>query len=225
MSGERPASRFEPLIGALSGDLKPVRRLPPPLLRAVLWLAAVVAVGIVLVLIVDTGPLLRRLLATPDLLLAALGSALTAILAAYAAFRLSLPDAPRALIWLPAPGALLWLGASGLGCLRSAVAPETHVALLAESRDCLSFIVGISLPLSVLLVLMLRRGCSLQPGPTAVMAGLAAAAAAATLLNLCHPFDAALTDLVVHAVAVGLVIGANRILGGRLLRAPFAPAM
>ena len=43
------------------------------------------------------------------------------------------------------------------------------------------------------------------------------AAAAATLLNFFHPFDAALDDLLVHALAVAIVVAANRVAGGRLL--------
>jgi hypothetical protein len=43
------------------------------------------------------------------------------------------------------------------------------------------------------------------------------AAAAATLLTLFHPYDAAVTDLAVHAAAVALVIIANRFLAGRIL--------
>jgi hypothetical protein len=69
-------------------------------------------------------------------------------------------------------------------------------------------------------MVMLRRACPLQPGLTAAVAGLASAAAAATLLNFFHPFDAAATDLAVHAVAVALVIGANEVLGSRSLQ-PF----
>jgi CheY-like chemotaxis protein len=57
---------------------------------------------------------------------------------------------------------------------------------------------------------------------TALIAGLASAAAAATLLNFFHPFDAAATDLAVHVFAVAIVIGANRALSGRLLAANFS---
>ena len=45
----------------------------------------------------------------------------------------------------------------------------------------------------------------------------ACAAAAATLLNFIHPYDATATDLTVHAFAVAIVILANAIFGGRLL--------
>jgi hypothetical protein len=74
--------------------------------------------------------------------------------------------------------------------------------------------------LSILLVLMLRRGYPLRPNLTAATGGLAAAAAAATLLNFFHPYDAAATDLVVHAGAVVLVVLAGRALSGRLFRDP-----
>jgi hypothetical protein len=71
-------------------------------------------------------------------------------------------------------------------------------------------------------LLMLRRGYSLAPSLTAAMAGLAAAAAAATLLNLFHPFDAAAADLLVHAIAVLLVVAAARTIGSRTLKNSFA---
>ncbi len=217
-------ARHDRLIRGLAADLKPVRRLPPPVLRAAAWLAAVVAIAIALAAFANLDAVWQRISAAPDLWLAVLGSTLTAILAAIAAFELSLPDAPRAWAALPLPAALLWVAASGLGCLRVWIVPQTHVASLAEARDCLIFIVSLSVPLSALLLWMLRRACPLQPGLTAAVGGLAVAAAAATLLNFFHPYDAAATDLSVHAVAVALVIAANRALCGRIFAAPgFVP--
>jgi hypothetical protein len=210
----------EALIQNLASDLRPVRRLAPPALRALGWLAAVGALAVALACFSDLGAMLRRLTAAPDMWLAVAGSTLTAILAAIAAFETSLPDRKPAWALLPAPGLLLWVGASGLGCLRSWLLPGTHSADLVEARDCLVFILGVSLPLSILLVLMLRRGYPLRPNLTAATGGLAAAAAAATLLNFFHPYDAAATDLVVHAGAVVLVVLAGRALSGRLFRDP-----
>jgi hypothetical protein len=210
----------ERLIRDLAADLAPVQRLAPPTVRALGWLAVVVAVAVALATVANLSALWHRLSGAPDLWLAVLGSAATAILAAIAAFQLSLPDAGRAWALLPLPAALLWIFASGLGCLRAWLAPDTHVANMSEARDCLMFIVGLSGPLSALLIMMLRRACSLQPGLTAAIGGLAAAAAAATLLNFFHPFDAAATDLVVHAFAVAFVIAANRALSTRLMLVP-----
>jgi hypothetical protein len=64
---------------------------------------------------------------------------------------------------------------------------------------------------------MLRRACPLQPNLTAALGGLAAAAAAATLLMPFHPHDATASDLLIHAVAVLGVIGLNGLAGSRLL--------
>jgi hypothetical protein len=212
---ENSEPQVDRLIRSLASDLKPVRRLASPVLRALVWLGFVVATGLVLSMIADLHALQQRLESTPDMWLAVTGSALTAVLAAIAAFKLSLPDAPRAWIWLPVPAAILWVAASGLGCLRDWLVPGTHVASLHETMHCLSFIVGFSVPFSLVLFFMLRQAFPLLPGLTAAAAGLAAAAAAATLLNLFHPFDAAAVDLLVHAVAVAAVIVAARVIGAR----------
>jgi len=212
------------LISGLGRDLRPVRRLPPPLLRAFVWLAALAAVAIGLAAFANLDAIWQRISAAPDLWLAVVGSTLTAILAAIAAFELSLPDAPRAWAALPLPAALLWAAASGFGCLRVWIAPQTHVAAMSEARDCLIFIILLSVPLSALLLAILRRAYPLYPGLTAAVGGLAVAAAAATLLNFFHPYDAAATDLAVHAVAVAIVVAANRALGGRIFGLPaYAP--
>jgi hypothetical protein len=210
-------SSHDRLIRDLAVDLAPVRLLPAPGVRALLWLAVVAAIAIALTVIADFAAAWHRVIAAPDLWLAVIGSTLTAVLAAIAAFELSLPDARRAWALLPLPAVLLWVGASGVGCLRAWVLPDTHIAALDETGECLLFIVGLSVPLSVLLLAMLRKACPLQPGLTAIVAGLASAAAAATLLNLFHPFDAAATDLTVHVLAVAVVVVVNRALGGRVL--------
>lgn len=215
------SSRQERLIRDLTADLTPVRRLASPAVRALGWLSVVGAAAVALAALADLPALWHRLVGATDMWAAVVGSAGTAFLAAIAAFELSMPDARRTWALLPLPAALLWIVASGLGCLRTWLAPETHVADLSEARDCLLFIIALSVPLSALLILMLRRACSLQPGLTAAIGGLAVAAAAATLLNFFHPFDAAATDLAVHTGAVALVIAANRALSGQLLARNF----
>ncbi len=215
MTSANAGSPHDRLIQGLASDLRPVRRLPSPGKRALTWLAFVVGIAILLAPISDLAALGHRLMAVPDMWLAVIGSTLTAILAAFAAFQLSLPDCSRAWAWLPLPAALLWIAASGAGCLRAWLVPDTHAADMDEMRDCLLFIIGLSVPLSMLLFAMLQKAYPLQPGLTAGIAGLAVAAAAATLLNLFHPFDATATDLAVHAVAVALVVVVSRALGRR----------
>jgi hypothetical protein len=210
------------LIDALVADLRPARALLPPALRTLIWLMLVAAVAIGLAMFADVAAMGRRIGAIPDMWLAVLGSIATMATAAFAAFELSLPDRSRAWALLPLPAAALWVGASGLGCMRAYVLPGTHVAGFGETRDCLLFIIGLSVPLSAALIVMLRRAYSLAPPLTAAMAGLASAAAAATLLNFFHPFDAAAADLALHAVAVLIVVAAARAVGSRALQNSFA---
>jgi hypothetical protein len=206
------------LISALAADLQPVQPLLPPAQRTLLWLLLVGAVAASLATFADVSATWHRLSAVSDMWLAALGSSATMATAAFAAFELSLPDRSRSWALLPLPAAMLWVGASGLGCMRGVLLPGTHVAATGVMLHCLLFIIGLSVPLSAVLVVMLQRGYSLAPPLTAAMAGLASAAAAATLLNLFHPFDAAAADLLVHGIAVLVVVLAARAVGGRMLQ-------
>ena len=211
----------EALIDRLGTDLVPVRRLLPPWLRTVGWMLAVAAIAAVLLMHYGADPMLRRWAATPDLGWAGMGAVITAITAAWAAFALGVPGRPSAWAWLPLPGAVLWIGASGLGCLRlhlrNLVAAGTQIPTMHQSADCLVFIISFSIPLSALLIVLLRRACPLRPVLTAVLIGLASAAASASLLEICHAFDAAATDLLTHALAVAVVVAVNAAMGGRLL--------
>ncbi|GJD30210.1 hypothetical protein PMNALOAF_1454 [Methylobacterium adhaesivum] len=207
---------IDDLVEDLTRSLTPTRRLPGPGRRALAWFGAVLVVGLVLVPMSDVSGLRERL-GVPDLQWAAFGAILTAFAAALAAFQSSVPGRSPVWSWLPLPPLVIWLGASGLGCMRGWLAPAANIAGPEEMRGCFVFLMGVSLPLSVLLVLMLRRACPLRPNLTAALAGLAAAAAAAALLVPFHPHDATATDLLIHFVAVLLVVGLNGLFGGRLL--------
>jgi hypothetical protein len=207
----------EALIDRLGTDLVPVRRLLPPWLRTVGWILVVAAIAAVLLMHYGAEPMLRRWAGTPDLGWAGIGAVITAVTAAWAAFALGVPGRRAAWAWLPLPGALLWIGASGLGCLRTWIAPGTQVASMHQSADCLIFIISFSIPLSALLIVLVRRACPLRPVLTAVLIGLASAAASASLLEICHAFDAAATDLLTHVLAVAVVVAVNATMGGRLL--------
>lgn len=205
------------LIESLTRELQPVGRLRAPTVRALMWLVLVSGLGVVMAIFADTAALARRMTIAPDMWLSVIGAILTTITACIAAFQLSLPDRRARWAWLPLPAALMWIGASGAGCLRTLAAGENGA--VRHSLECLVFVILVSAPLSAVLIVMLRRGYALRPGLVAVMGGIAAAAAAAILLNFFHPFDAVATDLLVHLVAVGLVVGGNWALGGRVLNA------
>jgi hypothetical protein len=204
------------LIGDLSADLKPVRRLPPPWLRALIWLGVVLVVGLLLVATRTLLPALGIIGNDPFMLPGAYASLATAILAAIAAFELSLPDRSDAWILLPLPPLVVWIVLNGLGCLATLAIPGTETSPF-QFMVCFSLILGISIPLTAAMIVMLRRTRPLRPLRVGILGGLAASAAAATLLILIHPHDSAVLDLAAHCVAVAVIVGLNVLLGGRLL--------
>jgi len=211
------SAMHEALIGRLSGELKPVRRLASPWSRTAFWLGAVLLIAVPLSRLADFAALAARLHAAPDMWLSQAGAALTAILAAGAAFQTGIPGRSARVAWLPVLPALLWVGASTAGCLRltpiAGTVPEPAMHPLA----CLKFLLLVSVPLVALLGWWLVRACPLRPGLTAMLAGLASAGAASCLLTLIHPFDATAEDLLAHLLAVLVVIGLSRVVGSWVL--------
>lgn len=200
------------LIGRLGTELRPVRRLAGPVWRAAAWLGVVLLGAALVAMRVDMEPVAARLAARPDMWLAAVGSVTTAVAGALAVMMLALPDRDARWALLPLPPALLWLGASGMGCARQDAIALLHPASMGQAaNECLPFILGASLLLALPLGVLLWRARPLRPGLVAWTGGLAVAAAAASLLWLCHPFDASLADLIVHAAAIGLVMLGCRI--------------
>ena len=158
-------------IDGLSDDLEPVRRLWSPWVRTAAWLAAVLGAAAVLAWFSDLHDLAYRLRFVPDMWLAVLGSTLTTVLGALATFQLSLPDRSTRWALLPLPGLALWVAGTGMGCLRTWVIPETHPASLEEAHSCFVFIVGLSVPLSLLTILMVRRAFPYRPNLVAGVGG------------------------------------------------------
>ena len=215
---DNTTGKLDNLISYLVEDLKPTRPLWSPARRTAVWLSVVVAIGVAMGFRADLAAVWARLTGASDMWLSFVATCATAVSAAIAAFQLSMPD--RRAMWalLPLPPFILWLVASGMGCLRSWIIPGVEIIPADHIKQCFFFIVGFSIPLSALMIVMLRKGYSLHPNIDAALAGLAVAAAAALLLTLVHPFEATAIDLIVHFLTVGLVVGANRFWGGALLR-------
>ena len=207
---------LDSVVAHLSADLRPVRRLPAPPVRAAAWIGLMAAMAAALSVFCDLPALRDRLAAAPDMWLAVAGSTATAMLAALAAFELSVPGRSPRWALLPMPTLILWAWASGLGCLRTWGAPSpSALGPVGEAGHCLTHILMMSVPLMTVMMVMVRRACPLRPNITALVSGLAVAAASATLLNFDHPYDASATDLLAHLVAVLLVIIANQLFAWR----------
>ena len=199
-------AEVDDLIRRLAGDAGPVRRLRPPLTRAVFWLLGVALLaGAAILTFADTGLFMTRA-KDGKLQLELIGILLTGIAAIVAAFHLSLPDRPASWVLLPLPPLVLWIASSGYSCWRHWVTFGPDGWSLGESAECFRMILGASIPLGIALFLLLRQARPLAPVPVAVAGGLGIAAISAFLLQFFHPYDVTFLDLGVHIVAVGLVI-------------------
>jgi hypothetical protein len=208
------------LIEMLSADAAPVRPLRPPLLRAGLWLLTAGLVLVVLASLYGTRPDLAERLRQAIFTAQLAGSLLTGVLAAVAAFHLSLPDRSRLWLLLPAPTLVLWVSTIGYGCLTDWVAIGPDGVRLGPTLDCFATLVIASVPLSLVLLVMLRHTARLHPNTVAMMGGLASAGIAATALSLFHELDASVLVLLWTLGTTALIVA----LGGLFGRALFALA-
>lgn len=204
------------LIEMLSADATPVRRLRPPLLRAGLWLLVVGLVLILLAVLYGPRPELAERLGQPTFAAALGGSLLTGVLAAIAAFHLSLPDRSRLWLLLPAPALVLWLSTIGYGCLTDWVSIGPDGVQLGATLQCFATLLIASVPSFVVLVVMLRHAARLYPTTVAMMGGLASGGVAATALSLFHELDASVMVLFWTLGTTALIIALAGTFGRRL---------
>jgi len=201
------------LIDQLVAHAEPVRRLRPPLVRAGLWLLAVAVVASLAIVLFSDLHMTAERMRDPKLVVEMIATLLTGIAAVVAAFYISLPDRSDAWALLPLPPLALWIATSGYECYRHWITFGPDGWRIGESADCFRFILGISVPLGISLLLLLRRAYPLAPVRVAIVGGLGVAAIAAFILQFFHPFDVTFMDLSVHLVAVGTVMSIFSIAG------------
>lgn len=195
------------VIGALVADLKPVRRLRPPLTRAACWsLLAAVVLGM-LTISQGVRPDIAARLNEPVFVAHLAGALSTGVLAVVAALMVSLPDRSRRWLLLPVPGLVLWLSTIGYQCLTGWVVLRPDLVGLDPVARCIATIVLTSLPLWFALLLMLRRAAPLRPTAATLAGSLAVAAMTATALTLFHKFDATVLILMWNLGTAALFLG------------------
>jgi hypothetical protein len=209
--------RTEDLVSAMVREMGPVKRLRPPMLRAAGWLGFSVAVIAAIVAVSGTRHDLAERLAQPWEMAQLLLAAVTAALAAIAAFHLSLPDRSDRWALLPLPGFALWVATLGWGCMADFARLGPEGLTLGTSWGCLGFILGLSVPMGGAMLLTLRHAGPIRPVPTMAVGVLSVAMLASVGLSLVHHLDAAIMVLVWHvgAVLIAVAIGAGA--GGRML--------
>jgi hypothetical protein len=197
------------LIAALAANVMPVRRLRPPLVRALMWLVlAAMVMGLV-----GMGHGLRSDLGQYfSHFSSAIGfsaSMLTGVSAAIAAFFVSLPDRSRWWALLPLPTFIVWLMCVGQQCLTHWVDIGPEGMVLGETAECFATLGLTSLPLSLGLVLMLRHTALLQPTRVVFLGSLAVAGMAASALTLFHALDATAMILTFNLGSALLIVAAG----------------
>jgi len=207
--------KTDDLISRLAADLRPVRPLRPPLLRALAWLGpAIMAVAGCVAFFGLRDDFAERM-TRPHEVLQLLLAGLTGVLAAVAAFQLALPDRSRRWLLLPLPAAAGWLATLGWGCLADLARIGPQALSLGVSWGCFRFIVLMGVPLALSLVWMLRHAGPIRPVPVAALGGLAGAALCAAGLSLFHHLDAAAMVLAWHGGTTAVVVIAFALLGRR----------
>jgi len=203
----------EDLIADLAAAAEPVRRLAPPMTRALLWLGTVALICAALILKLSNLSLFAERASDPRLAVELVSTLATGVAGVVAAFHLSVPDRPRAWALLPAPFAALWLSASGLGCWKYWTEQTAHGWRLGASSHCMVFLLGVGAVLGGALLFSLRRARPLQPRLVAAVGATGVAALAAFILQFFHPFDVTLIDLGAHLAALSILIVVISVVG------------
>src|ERR1700693_1755028 len=161
------------LIKTLVWDVKPVRRLWSPVARASCWL---LFAALLLALIAaghGARPDLMLKLRQPVFAIGVAAALITAVLAAVASFIASIPGRSRRWLLLPMPTLAVWISTLSYGCLTNGVSIGPEGMSLGETARCFVTLVVISMPLSLMMLIMLRHIARLTPAPVVMTGSLA----------------------------------------------------
>jgi hypothetical protein len=195
------------LIDSLVRGATPIRRLRPPLVRALGWLLLAAVILGLLAISQGIRPDLLRRLPQSDYAVGLSASFFTGVCAAIAAFMLSLPDRSRLWVFMPAPALFSWLSTIGFQCLTNWVTLDPSGMRFGETARCFATLVLTSLPLSLAMLVMLRYAAPMRPTTATLTGSLAVAAITATALSLFHDLDAAVMILIWNLGTATVMVG------------------
>lgn len=208
------------LIDALVAGATPVRRLRPPLVRALSWLALAGAILVLLAIGHGVRSDLVEHLRQPVFVVSIVAALATGVLAAIAAFMVSLPDRSQSWLLLPAPTLAVWIGTIGYGCLTDWVSIGPDGVHFGETVRCFATLVLTSVPLAIALTAMLRHAALLRPATATLMGALAVAAITSSALALLHDIDATAMILIWNLGTAAVIVALGALFGSRLIRTP-----
>lgn len=188
----------EELIKRLAADTSAVRRLRPPWVRAVFWLA----IALPYVAAVVRGKLMMvdpsQTLSDPRFVIEQTATLVTALTAAVAAFCSIVPGFDRRMLLLPLAPLALWIASVGHGCVQDWLQFGADGLAIRPDWECLPSATIIGIVPAVAMVLMLRKGAPLYPRLTLALGALAVAAIGNFGMQIFHFRDASIMMLVWH---------------------------
>lgn len=205
------------LIGTLSKRAMPVKRLPPPWQRALLWLAIAVPYTIMVVIVVHPRADIGDKLIEYRYLTEQFAAIATAITAALAAFISTIPGHSRKWLLAPLAPLALWLASLGQGCMQTWGEFGASGLVLKPDWICFPSILLAGTVPAIAMVIMLRRGAPLTPHLTLGLGALAAAALGNFGLRFFHPQDASLMVLFWQVGSVLLMSAIASLYGKHIL--------
>lgn len=205
------------LIALLATNVRPVRPMRSPVARASAWLLLSALVLALLSFSQGVRADILACLQQQAFVLSLAGALLTGVSGSVAAFLLSLPDRSRLWVLLPLPALTLWLSTVGYQCLTDWVRLEAGAIEAGEAVRCLATLVLTSLPLSLVMLLMVRAAAPLRPTAVSVMGALAVAGITAVAMALIHELDASVMNLIWTVGTGALFLATGAACGGRLL--------
>ena len=188
------------LIDRLSVEVRPVRRLRPPIMRLALWLLVAIPYAVLMVLLFreHAEPGLAEITASPRYFVEQAAALLTAATAAYAAFASLVPGSDRRVLWLPLLPLAAWLASIGQGCIEDWLRLGSAALAIRADTGCLVPMLLIGIVPALTMVAMLREGAPLMPRLTVALGGLAVAGLVNFVLQLFHGGDLTIMILVWH---------------------------
>lgn len=209
-------NRTANLIDVLVANATPVRHLRPPGTRATYWLLFATLIIFFVGIAHGVRADLPLKLSQPGFVVSVVAALTTGILAAVATFIASVPGMSRRWLLLPIPTAIIWFGTIGYGCLTNWVTIGPNGMSLGETGQCFATLGLVGMPLSLMMLIMLRHTARLSPTPVAMVGSFSVAAISAASLSIFHPLDATVMILLWNLGLAALFIGLSRRYSGRL---------
>jgi len=212
------------LISRIAADSTPVRRLPPPWRRTLVWFLLALPTLILVLAMHGLDVSLAEILADRRFVIEEIATLATAIAAAMAAFASTIPGTNRKWLLLPAVPFAVWLLSVGEGCLNDFQKYGWDGLSLRIDSGCFLPMAVTSIVPIVAMVRMLSRGAPLTPRISMILGMLATAALVNFGLRLFHLGDVTFMVLVWHfglvtIYAIGAGLLAHRILDWQRLSA------